>query len=55
MVGTIANRIDEQFEMFLCSKRVEGVTDSTLSGNVKVPDNYPTLRTLDRNIFGNTD
>ncbi len=32
MVGTIANRIDEHFEMFLCSKRVEGVTDSTLSG-----------------------
>ena len=32
MVGTIANRIDGQFEMFLCSKRVEGVTDSTLSG-----------------------
>jgi site-specific recombinase XerD len=32
MVGTIASGVDEHFEMFLCSKRVEGVTDSTLSG-----------------------
>jgi hypothetical protein len=34
MVGTIVIRVrvDEHFEMFLCSKRVEGVTDSTLSG-----------------------
>ena len=32
MVGTITNGIDEYYEMFLSSRRVEGVTDSTLAG-----------------------